>query len=352
MYEEWQGNQIWLWMAGGATVIVGFLILLLLKKVIAHVIGRFAARTKTKADDLLVSLVDAKTKRIFLFVFAVFFGTLWVGLNKNLEQLVYKATLVTLLLQVAFWGSGILNHWLSRIFKKEGEDADPNLISAQSAISFLSSAALWAVIVLAILHNLGMDITTFVAGLGVGGIAIALALQNILGDLFASLSIIIDKPFVVGDFIIVGDLKGTVEKIGVKTTRVRSLSGEQLVFGNTDLLKSRIRNYKRMQERRIAFDIGVTYETPGDKLAKIPEIIKNAVETLENTRFDRAHFMRFGDSALVYEIIYYVTQPDYIVYADTQQKINLELYRIFVEEGIEFAYPTQTLFVNNVKPAA
>ncbi len=200
-------------------------------------------------------------------------------------------------------------------------------------------------ILLLVLDNLGVNITALVAGLGVGGIAVALAMQTILGDLFASLSIVLDKPFVVGDFLIIGDLLGSVEYVGLKTTRLRSLSGEQLVFSNSDLLGSRIRNYGRMYERRVQFNIGVTYQTPRDRLVKIPQIIREAVEQQSDTRFDRSHFKEYGDFSLVFESVYYVMGPDYNKYMDIQQAINLHIHERFEQQGIEFAYPTQTLFV-------
>ena len=184
-----------------------------------------------------------------------------------------------------------------------------------------------------------------VAGLGVGGIAVALATQNILGDLFASLSIVLDKPFVIGDFLIVGDFMGSVEYVGLKTTRLRSLSGEQLVFSNTDLLGSRIRNYGRMYERRVVFKLGVTYQTPREKLSRIPAIIREAIETQDNSRFDRSHFQAYGDFSLNFESVYYIGSPDYNLYMDVQQAVNLRIHERFEEESIEFAYPTQTLFV-------
>jgi small-conductance mechanosensitive channel len=207
----------------------------------------------------------------------------------------------------------------------------------------LGRLALWSTVALLVLANLGIDVTAMVAGLGIGGIAVALAAQNILGDLFASASIVLDKPFVIGDFIIVGEDMGTVEHIGLKTTRVRSLSGEQLVFANNDLLKSRIRNFKRMNERRAAFGIGVTYQTPAEKLAAIPAMLREAVEAQSPTRFDRAHFKQYGDSALLFEVVYYVLSPDYNLYMDIQQAINLAVFRRFAEEQIEFAHPTYTV---------
>ena len=181
--------------------------------------------------------------------------------------------------------------------------------------------------------------------MGIGGIAVALALQNILGDLFASLSIVIDKPFVIGDFIVVDQLMGTVEHVGLKTTRLRSLGGEQLIFSNNDLLKSRISNYKRMMERRIVFGFGVTYQTPPEKLPLINEIVREIIGKQEQARFDRVHFKEYGESSLNFEAVYFVLSQDYNLYMDIQQAINLEMFRCFQKEGIEFAYPTRTLFI-------
>ncbi|HEV7226556.1 MAG TPA: mechanosensitive ion channel family protein, partial [Pirellulales bacterium] len=194
--------------------------------------------------------------------------------------------------------------------------------------------------------------SALVAGLGVGGIAIALAAQNVLGDLFASLSIVLDRPFILGDFIAVGDFSGAVEHIGLKTTRLRSLSGEQLVFSNADLLQSRIRNYKRMYERRIQFTFGVAYGTSRDQLTAIPGMIREAIAAHEKTRFDRAHFKSFGDSALIFEAVYYVLSPDYNLYMDIQQAINLTLLQGFAAAGIDFAFPTQTIYVHKADGAA
>src|SRR5690606_319662 len=185
--------------------------------------------------------------------------------------------------------------------------------------------------------------TALIASLGVGGIAVALAAQNILGDLFSSLSIMFDKPFVVGDFIIVGEELGTVEKIGLKTTRVRSLHGEQLIFSNTDLLNSRIRNFKRMYQRRIVFSIGITYEPPYEKLKEVASMLRAIVQAHDLVRFDRAHFKGFGDSSLDFEVVYWVLDSDFNKYMDIQQAINLEIFRRFEEQGIAFAYPVRTV---------
>ena len=242
------------------------------------------------------------------------------------------------------WGSAVLRV-VSEQYRQQQMDKDPASVTTLNVLNFIGKIVLWSLVLLLVLDNLGVNITALVAGLGVGGIAVALAVQTILGDLFASLSIVLDKPFVVGDFLIVGDLLGSVEYVGLKTTRLRSLSGEQLVFSNSDLLSSRIRNYGRMYQRRVVFNLGVTYQTPRDKLIKIPEIVRAAIEQQDKTRFDRSHFKEYGDFALVFESVYYVEGPDYNEYMDIQQAVNLQVHEQFEQQGIEFAYPTQTLFV-------
>ncbi|GAB3815924.1 hypothetical protein GCM10028895_10600 [Pontibacter rugosus] len=206
---------------------------------------------------------------------------------------------------------------------------------------------IWGIGLLTLLDNLGYDVTTVVAGLGIGGIAVALAAQNILGDLFNYFVIFFDRPFEVGDFIVIDEKAGVVDKIGVKTSRVKSLSGEQLVFSNSDLTNSRIHNYKRMEQRRILFKIGVTYQTPYATLQEIPALLKTIIDEQETTRYDRAHFSSYGDSSLDFEIVYYVLSSDYNVYMDVQQKINLRIFKEFELIGIDFAFPTRTVFWAN-----
>jgi small-conductance mechanosensitive channel len=246
--------------------------------------------------------------------------------------------------QVALWASAVVDHLLKRQQRRMGSE-DANLATAMGALRFGARVAVWAAALLIALDTLGVDITTLIAGLGVGGIAVALAVQNVLGDLFASASIVLDKPFVIGDFIVMGQSMGVVEHVGLKTTRLRALSGEELVIANSDLLASRIQNFKRMRERRVAFDIGVVYGTSAKSLRAIPDLIRAAVESQENARFDRSHFKSFGDSALIFETVYFMTVPDHLAYMDTQQAINLALYETFESQGIEFAFPTQTLFL-------
>lgn len=213
-------------------------------------------------------------------------------------------------------------------------------------LQFIVLLLLWSLIVLLALGNLGVDVTALVAGLGVGGIAVALAVQNVLGDLFASLAIVLDKPFELGDFIIVDDNVGSVEHIGLKTTRVRAISGEQLIFSNADLLGARVRNFGRMYERRIVFSVGVTYSTPRTELERIPPLLQAAIEAETSVRFDRSHLSAYGTYSIDFESVYFVTSPDYGVYMDAQQRILLRVHARFEEHGIEFAFPTQTLLLS------
>ncbi len=325
------------------------LVLRFVKGLVFKRLDKIAQKTANEVDDLAASLVD-EIKFFFLFFVAIYAGQFFLVLPVSISTIVGKIVIIALLLQGAVWGTAIITFWINR-YKKRKMEVDAASVTTFTALSFVLRLVLWAIILLLALDNLGVDITTLVAGLGVGGIAVALAVQNILGDLFASLSIVLDKPFVIGDFIIIDNYMGTIEHIGLKTTRIRSLSGEQLVFSNTDLLKSRIRNYKRMYERRVVFSLGVIYQTSLEKLEKISGMLKEIVEQQEKVRFDRAHFKEYGASSLNYEIVYWVKSPDYNVYMDIQQAINLEIYRRFSDEQIEFAYPTQTLFINREETA-
>ena len=228
---------------------------------------------------------------------------------------------------------------------KKYTDRDKESVGAIKLIGDIAKALLWFVGALLVLSNLGVNITSLIAGLGIGGLAIALALKNILSDLFSSFAIHFDKPFVVGDYIIIGDKSGTVEKIGIKSTRLKVARGEELIISNQELTNSQILNFKKMQERRISFAFGVTYNTKQEQLVKIPNILKETVGKVDGARFDRAHFKKFSDSSLDFEVVYYITAPEYSKYMDIQQEINLKIYELFEKEKIEFAYPTQTLYI-------
>jgi small-conductance mechanosensitive channel len=337
------GNSVRQWAIAAAVLIV---VVVGLRVAIRVVVGRLSAlakRTTTEWDDFVTGAL-AKTKMLFLLIVGIFAASLVLSLPDRASNGIRQVMVIALLVQAGLWLGVILTRWLESYRKREMQQ-DPATATTVSALGFVGKVLLWTAVLLLALDNLGINITTLVAGLGVGGIAVALALQNVLGDLFASLSIVLDKPFVLGDFLIIDDHLGNVEYIGLKTTRLRSLWGEQLIFSNSDLLKSRVRNFGRMYQRRIVFSLGVTYQTPRAKLAAIPGIIREAIEAQDKTRFDRAHFKAYGDFALDFEAVYYVTVPDYNTYMDIQQAINLRIHERFEQEQIEFAYPTQTLFV-------
>jgi len=335
------GNSLTAWASAVAAALLSYGIMVLIRDKVMERFSKLAARTSTRWDESLVAALR-QTKSLLLVIVSLYLGSRFLELPAGFARFAALTVTIALFIQVGLWGSGILTEGLQR-YREQLRSENPAAVTSMGAVSFVAKLVLWSVILLLLLDNLGVDITALVAGLGVGGIAVALAVQNILSDLFAALTIVLDKPFAVGDFIIVGDLIGSVESVGIKTTRVRSLSGEQLVFSNSDLLSSRLRNYGRMAERRVAFKIGVTYDTPRDKLKAIPGILKEAVEAQEDLRFDRAHFQAYGDFSLDFETVYYVHTPDYNRYMDVQQEINLAIHERFEELDIQFAFPTQTL---------
>lgn len=336
-------NPLSAWLVALGVTTGALLVLLTIRRVVIGRLRAFAARTSTEWDDIIASAL-ARTRMFFLVVLALQAGTMALQLPDRLAGGLRLLLVIAVALQVGSWASVVLVSLLER-YREQKLQQDRGAASMIGAMSFLVRLLLWAIILLLALDNLGVDITAMVAGLGVGGIAVALAVQNILGDLFASLAIIMDKPFVIGDFIVVGDLRGSVEHIGLKTTRVRSLGGEQIVFSNADLLSSRLHNFGRLQRRRAVLALGVTYQTPREKLERIPGILREAIETQDRTQFDRAHFDHYGDFSLNFETVFYVDSNDYGVFMDVKQAVLLHIHQRFEAEGIEFAYPTQTVFV-------
>jgi len=320
-------------------------VLYVCKNLLLRRLSSVAAASATSLDDLAVKILSA-TNSAFILLMGVYAGSQFLTLSDRGATLVWHVAITALLLQVARWGDAGVRGWLHH-YRTRRSAHDAASTTSTAALGFVARSALWLIIMLMILDNFGVNITTLIASLGIGGIAVALAVQNILGDLFSSLSIVLDKPFVVGDFIIVDDVVGTVEYVGLKTTRIRSLGGEQIVFSNSDLLKSRIRNYKHMQTRRVVFGIRVPYEITRQQLLDIPKILREVVEAQQQVTFDRAHFKSYGTSSLEFEIVYIVNTPDYGVYMDIQQAINVALFERFDSEGIAFAYPAQTVRLAN-----
>ncbi len=321
-----------------------FVFLLSLRRALKSYLGAWAARTSSQLDDLAVDLI-AGTRTLVLLIVAIYAVSLVFSLTPRWTVIVHTIAAIALVLQLGICGNRIVAYAIRRLVERHSQEEDSGLANAVGAINFVARVALWSSVVLIILGTLSINVTALVAGLGVGGVAVALAVQNILGDLFASFSILLDKPFAIGHFIVVDDFAGTVEHVGIKSTRIRSLTGEEIVLANGELLKCRIHNYKKLFERRILFSFGVTYSTSHAKLAAIPAVLRRIIEDIPKTRFDRAHFKEFGDSALTFEVVYFVLDPDYNLYMDIQQQINLAMVKRFARERIEFAFPTRTLYV-------
>lgn len=348
--EFWNANDFETWLIAAAITAAVIIVLAVARAAGALIAGTVSRRAGLAAGGIIEQVIGA-TRLWLLLPVALYAGTTALEVPDRIGRVIDILAVLGLMLQAAVW----INRFIQGILQRRIEASrgvDGESVTALTLLGFGARVLVWTLMLLLVLDHLGFDITALVTGLGIGGVAIALAVQNILGDLFASLSIVLDKPFVVGDFVVIDNLRGNVEQIGIKTTRIRSLDGELLVFSNADLLKSRIQNYRRMQERRILFTFGVTYQTPAGQLERIPQLVRQIIEARDGTRFDRAHFRDYGDSSLNFEIVYYVLSPDYGIYMDVQHAINLEIYRRFADEGIEFAYPTRTLYVNNVVPPA
>lgn len=335
------GNPLSEWLIAIGVTIATFLLLGVVKRFIVFRLGRLAEKTETDIDDMLVDLVK-RTRRVVLFAVGIWAGSKYLELSATADEYFLRGLHFVLLVQSGLWAIGLLDYGINKA--TGGDTKDPARKMGVSVLNLIGRTLIWATIALLVIQHVFLkDVTTLLAGLGVGGIAVALALQNVLGDLFASITILLDKPFVVGDAIVVGEFSGTVEQIGIKTTRLKSVNGEQLIMGNADLAHSRIRNFKRLEERRIVFSIGVTYQTPQEKVERIPALLRACIDKAPQTRFERAHFAKFGESALVFEAAYFVQHPDYQTYMDAQQSINFELLKRFEAEQIDFAYPTQTV---------
>ena len=332
-------------------VVIIFILLVIFIQIIKRLFLRFitawAKKTTTTIDDKFVKAFEEKIKT---FLNLIYFGAFYISIKRlamepQIEHFfnIFVTTLliffgIRFLLSITIYG--LETYWLKKEKDKSKKQALKGIITI---LKFL----VWSIVFIIVLDNLGIKISTLVAGLGIGGIAIALAAQTVLGDLFSYFIIFFDRPFEIGDFIIVGDFKGTVEYIGLKTTRLSSLGGEQLIFSNQDLTNSRLKNYKRMNRRRIAFQFGVTYQTGLQQLKEIPKSVEEIIKKIPETTFDRVHFASYGDFSLDFEVVYYIHSNDYKKYMDAQQEINFQLKDIFEKKEIEFAYPTQTVFLSN-----
>ncbi len=342
------GNTLLSWLLAAGTLVVVFVLLRVVISTVGSQLAQLSGHTRNGWDDVVAAALT-KTKHILLLIVAIYASATTLELPAEAHRVLRSGTVIALLLQAGIWASAGIRRWLA-IHREGRPPEEAAAVMTMNVIGVAARFTLWSLIVLLSLDNMGVNVTALVAGLGVGGVAVALAAQSILADLFASLAIVLDRPFVLGDFLIVDDYLGAVEDIGLKTTRIRSLSGEQVIFSNTDLLGSRIRNYGRMFERRVVFKIGVTYQTPREKLERIPGIIRDAIlaQGEDRVRFDRSHLQAYGEFAIQFETVFYVLAADYNLYMDIQQAIYLVVHERFEDEEIEFAYPTQTLLLRGV----
>lgn len=324
-------------------IFLGIVVLFkIFEKVILSRLKRLSNQTENKVDDVLIDAIHEMGNMFYLAV-GLYAGSQYLVLPERADIAIQFVFLVIVTYEVVRALLIVTKYALRTYATKDGESATSTSLVHLGML--FAKIILWSIGFLFVMSNLGIDITALAASLGIGSLAIALALQSILSDIFSSFSIYADKPFEIGDYIVVGDDSGTVKKIGLKTTRITTLQGEELVVSNKELTTARVQNFKKMETRRVAFSFGVTYDTPKKKLEKIPTMVENIVSGIEQLSFDRCHFHEFGDSALMFDVVYHVDTRAYAVYIDTRQEVNLQLFGAFEKEKIEFAYPTQTVYV-------
>jgi len=326
-------------------VFLGIVILLrIFKFFILQRIKTFAEKTKTDLDDLLIVLIECIGWPLYVLV-ALYVPLRMLVLPELVQNGIFYLTFLVATYYVVRAFQHLIDYGVKKYGEKQRREDKKADVTVVQFLGRLGKLAVWAVALVLVLANFGYDVSTLIAGLGVGGIAIAFALQNILGDMFASFSLYFDKPFKIGDFIVVGNDSGTVEKIGIKSTRITTLQGEELVCSNKELTEARVRNFGKMKERRVVFSLGLTYDTSSAKLKKVPGIIKKVFEKVKKANLSRVHFQKFGDFSLNYEIVYYVKSGNYVDFMDVQQAVNLAIKAEFEKEKIEMAFPTQTLYL-------
>jgi len=342
---EFYGNSAQSWLVAVGIFVLTVILLQVLKRVLRSRVAALIRKSSTKIDDFLLPLLR-QTRFFFLVVVGIYIGSSALNLSDSDQLLLSRLLRIAIFLQFGFWGMGLITFYVNRGVTGRLDEDDGEVATTIDIFGLIAKIALWIVVGLLILDNLEVEVNSLIASLGIGGIAVALAVQNVLGDLFASLSIAMDKPFVIGDLIEVDEFVGSVEDIGLKSTRLRSLSGEELVFSNSDLLNSRIRNYKRLEERRNVFTFGVSYDTPHETLKEIPQMVEAMISPLEKVRFDRCHLKEMGEFTLNYETVYYVEDPEYSYFMDVQEKIYLDLSERFSEENISMPYPIQKILLD------
>jgi small-conductance mechanosensitive channel len=337
-------NTLRVWLTGALTAAIVFIVALLVRRVLVSRLGALAAKTTNQIDDMIVDLIR-ETRTWVLFVVALFIGFAQLTMSARAATYFQSAAKLVVLWQAAVWAAAAVGFWVKYYLEHRTATHDRASIAMISAMGVGAKVVLWVMIGLTALQTVfGLAVAPLITGLGVGGIAIALAVQNVLGDVLAALAIVFDKPFDVGDTIGVDNIVGVVEHIGLKTTRIRSVNGEQVIVGNADLLKSRLRNLRRMYQRRVVFNLDITFNTPPDVLERIPRVVEQIVTSQKPVQFDRSHISSFGESAIRVETVYFVLDPDFKKYMDIQQAINLEILRRFASDNVSFAFPSRTVY--------
>ena len=344
--REWHGISGGQWLAAAALISAGTAVLLLLRRLAVGRLRRLAERSETDLDDFLVAQVE-RTRGWFLALLMLRAATLVLQLSERWDQRAQVLLIVGGMVQGGLWAGAWVRYLVDRRFAHHvnaGLPTDPRVVPvAQTLLRFAGLVFVWAVVLLAVLSSFGIDITALVAGLGIGGVAIALAVQKVLGDVLASISIAVDKPFAPGDYIAIGAQQGTVRRIGIRSTVIGGLGGEELVVSNNDMLSARIQNFTRMTERRVSFTIRLVYDTPPEQLEGLPELIRAAIDGREQVRFDRGSLMTLGEWALEFEVVYWMTVPDFATYAKVHQQVLLDLLRRMRAGGYAFAFPTRNI---------
>ncbi len=309
---------------------------------IIYLLEKASKKTKNNFDDIIIGFLEGVH-----FPFYVYVSFFIAAQFLKIPELFYSIIFNVLILFLVFYGAkgiiGISNHFVDKYKETKKKNGEKHSDSMLSVLKLIFKIIVWVVALLMVLTNFGVEITPLIASLGVGGVAIALALQAVLGDLFSAFTIYFDKPFEEGDFIIIGEDMGVVKHIGIKSTRIQALAGQELVISNSELTSTRINNYKRMPKRRVVFGFGVEYSTNVEQLKKIKKIVSEIINKTDNAELDRVHFKGFGDSSLNFEAVYYVDSADYNLYMDVQEKINFEIKTKVEKLGVGFAFPTTTV---------
>ncbi|MDA3839478.1 MAG: mechanosensitive ion channel family protein [Patescibacteria group bacterium] len=336
------GNSLYSYTSAAIVFLAVLFGLKIFKTVVVARILKIAKKTKSNLDDMIIEAIDVIHWPFYVLVsINIALKTLSVG--DFITKIIYYLFLISVMYYVIKFSEKLIDYGTGVIIEKKKEGGGGTGII--NFLSTLSKVSLWVIAVVLLLSNLGYNVTSLIAGLGIGGIAIALALQNILSDIFSSVSIYFDKPFKIGDFVTINGYSGTIKKIGIKSTRIQALQGEEVIMSNNELTQAQIQNYGIMDRRRVVLELGVTYQTKSEQLRKIPNMLKKIIDKADNATFDRSNFSSYGDSSLGFETVFYIESSDYTEYMKIQEEVNLGIYEEFEKEKIEFAYPTQTLFI-------